>query len=75
MFCLSLHYNGANSYFFAKGAEIHKFTTGDSEIIPNNLCLGIFSKDFSANNMKNKLDLMVPFMNLVLIMIQLMLIT
>ena len=24
-FCLSLHYNGANSYFFVNGKEIHKF--------------------------------------------------
>ena len=47
-FCLSLHYNGANIYFFGKGAEIHKFTVEDSEIIPNNLCLGNFAKDFSA---------------------------
>ena len=23
-FCLSLHYNGANSYLFVNGAEIHK---------------------------------------------------
>ena len=23
--CLSLHYNGANSYFFVNGKEIHKF--------------------------------------------------
>ena len=24
-FCLSLHYNGANSYLFVNGIEIHKF--------------------------------------------------
>ena len=24
-FCLSLHYNGANSYLFVTGTEIHKF--------------------------------------------------
>ena len=24
-FCLSLHYNGANSYLFVKGTEIYKF--------------------------------------------------
>ena len=24
-FCLSLHYNGANSYLFGSGVEIHKF--------------------------------------------------
>ena len=51
-FCLSLHDNGANSYLFVNGTEIHKFTTKDSEIVPNNLCLGNVSKDFSASNMK-----------------------
>ena len=51
-FCLSLHYNGANSYLFVNGTEIHKFTAKDSMIVPNNLCLGNVSKDFSPNNMK-----------------------
>ena len=51
-FCLSLHYNGANSYFFVNGKEIHKFTAKDSIIVPNNLCLGNVSKDFSASNKK-----------------------
>ena len=51
-FCLSLHYNGANSYLFVNGTEIYKFTAKDSMIIPNNLCLGNVSKDFSMSNMK-----------------------
>ena len=51
-FCLSLHYNGTNSYLFVNGVEIIKFKAKDSEIIPNGLCLGNFSKDFSASNMK-----------------------
>ena len=67
-FCLSLHYNGANSYLFVNGTEIYKFTAKDSMIIPNNLCLGIFSKVFSMSNMK-KLDLMDTFMILALIII------
>ena len=50
--CLSLHYNGANSYLFVNGTEIHKFTAKDSEINPYNLCLGNISKEFSASNMK-----------------------
>ena len=29
--CLSLHYNGANSYSLANGTEIHKFKVKDSE--------------------------------------------
>ena len=49
-FCLSLHYNGANSYLFFSGIEIHKFTAKDPEINPYNLCLGNISKDFSASN-------------------------
>ena len=69
---LSLHYNGANSYLFVNGKEIYKFTVNDSMIVPNNLCLGNVSNDFSASNMK-KLDLMVTFMNLLLTMIQLQL--
>ena len=31
-FCLSLHYNGANSYLFVNGGEIYKFKAKDSEI-------------------------------------------
>ena len=51
-FCLSLHYNGDNSYLFVNGAEIIKFKAKDSMIVPNNLCLGNVSKDFSASTMK-----------------------
>ena len=51
-FCLSLHYNGANSYIFVNGTGIHKFTAKDCMIVPYNLRLGNVSKDFSASNMK-----------------------
>ena len=51
-FFLSLHYNGGNSYLFVNGTEIHKFKAKDSMIVPNNLCFGNVSKDFSASNMK-----------------------
>ena len=51
-FCFSLHYDEANSYLFVNGVEIIKFKAKDSEIIPNVLCLGNVSKDFSASNMK-----------------------
>ena len=57
-FCLSLHYNGANSYLFVNGTEIYKFKAKDSEIVATPLCLGNISKDWSADNMK-KMDLMV----------------
>ena len=52
MFCLSLHYNGANSYLFVYGIEIIKFKAKDSEINPYELCLGNISKDWSLDNMK-----------------------
>ena len=39
-FCLSLHYNGANSYLFVSGTEIIKFKAKDSEIVASPLCLG-----------------------------------
>ena len=47
-FCLSLHYNGANSYLFVNGKEIIKFKVKDSEIVENPLCLGNISEDFSV---------------------------
>ena len=50
-FCLSLHYNGANSYLFVNGKEIHKFKAKDSEIVATPLCLGNVSKDRSVDNM------------------------
>ena len=31
-FCLSLYYNGSNSYLLVNGKEIHKFKSKDSEI-------------------------------------------
>ena len=51
-FCLSLHYNGANSYLFVNDTEIIKFKTKDSEIASSPLCLGSISKDWSVDNMK-----------------------
>ena len=51
-FCLSLHYNGKNSYLFVNGKEIHTFKTNDSEIVATPLCLGNISKEWSVDNMK-----------------------
>ena len=51
-FCLSLHYNRANSYLFVNGTEIFKFKAKDSEIVATPLCLGNISKDWSVDNMK-----------------------
>ena len=51
-FCLSLHYNGANSYLFVNGTEIIKFKAKDSNIVARPLCLGNISKDCSTDNMR-----------------------
>ena len=51
-FCLSLHYNGANSYLFVNGTEIYKFKSKDSEIFVGPICLGNISKDWLVDNMK-----------------------
>ena len=49
-FCLSLYYNGANSYFFVNGVEIYKFKANDFEINAVALCLGNDPKTFSIDN-------------------------
>ena len=59
-FCLSLHYNGANSYLFVNGKEIMKFKAKDSEIVTTPLCLGNISKDWSVDNI-NKTGLRLQF--------------
>ena len=51
-FCLSLHFDAANSYLFVNGKEIHKFKAKDSEIVVTPLYLGNISKDWSVDNMK-----------------------
>ena len=51
-FCLSLHYNGGNSYLFVNGTEIYKIKAKDSEIVTAPFCLGNISKDWSIDNMK-----------------------
>ena len=52
IFCLSLHYNGANSYLFVNGKEIIKFKAKDSEIVATPLCPGNISEDFTEDNMR-----------------------
>ena len=71
-FCLSLHYNGTNSYLFVNGTEIYTFKAKDSEIVATPLCLENISKNWLIDNMK-KLDLMTMFMILVQIIMLLML--
>ena len=51
-FCLSLHYNGVNSYLFVNSTEIYKFKANVSEIVASPLCLGNISKDWPVDNVK-----------------------
>ena len=52
-FCLSLHYNGDNSYLFVNGKEITKFKAKNSELIKYPMCLGNLSKDYRTDSRKN----------------------
>ena len=52
IFCLSLNHNGANSYSFVNGKEIHKLRAKDSEIAATSLFVGNVSKDCLVDNMK-----------------------
>ena len=45
-FCLSLHYNGDNSYLFVNGKEVTKFKAKNSELIKHSMCLGGLSLDY-----------------------------
>ena len=43
--CLSLHYNGGNSYLFVNGTKIIKFKAKNSAIVAIPVCLRNISKD------------------------------
>ena len=47
---MSLYYNGAKSYLFVNGKEIHKLKAKDSQIVATPLCLENISKDWSVDN-------------------------
>ena len=51
-FCLSLHYNGANSYLFGNGTEIINFKGNDSEVKAYPLGLGNISKNWQVDNVR-----------------------
>ena len=51
-FCLSLHYNRADSYLFVSRTKIYKFKAKDSEILTTPSCLVNISKDWSVDNIK-----------------------
>ena len=48
-FCLSLNYNGDNSYFFVNGIEIFNFKANDKNVnFLTQFCLGSISNVFGA---------------------------
>ena len=48
-FCLNLHYNGGNSYFFVNVKEIYKFKADNKNInFSNQFLLGSISNNFGA---------------------------
>ena len=49
--CLSMHYNGNNSFLYVNAIKVYRFKAKDSEIKQYPLCLGNISGDSSANNM------------------------
>ena len=57
-FCLSLHYNGSNSFLFVNATKLYQFKAKNSEIAPYLLCLRKMSMDFTANKMKKRQDYM-----------------
>ena len=71
-FCLSLHYNGDDSYLFVNGKEVIKFKAKDSEIKANQLTLGSISVVLIFQVVISKtVNFMEMFMILVLIIVPL----
>ena len=50
IFCLSLHYNGDNSYLFVNGKQFINFKVKNYELIKFPMCLGGLSKDYNGNS-------------------------
>ena len=66
-FCLSLHYNGVNSYLFVNGTERYKFKAKEKQSAASPLCLGNISKDWSIDNTKKRqglMDMSMTFINI-----------
>ena len=57
-FCLSLHYNGSNSFLFANATKMYQFKAKDSKIKKYIVCLVNIWGDFSAYNMKKSIKWM-----------------
>ena len=68
IFCLSLNYNGDNSYIFVNGKQAINFKAKNSELIKYPMCLGGLSKDYNENSCKDT-GYMEMYMTLVLIIL------
>ena len=53
IFCLSLPYNGDNSYLFVNGKEVTKFKADNSELIKDCMRFGGLSNDYDRDGPKN----------------------
>lgn len=54
--CLSLHYNESNSLLYANGIKVYQFKAKDLlEITRYPLCLDNISKDFTVDDIKNRI--------------------
>ena len=61
--CLSLHYNGDNSYLFVNGKKIYKFEANNKNVnFPNQFCLGSISNKCRGRYLKgNVYDFSVDY--------------
>ena len=73
IFCLSLHYNGDDSYLFVNGKEVTKFKAKNSEIKANQLALGsistsanLSSSDIEDSKLMFAMDVMTLVLTIVL---------
>ena len=53
---VSLHYNGDESFLFVGATKIYQFKAKNAEIKNYPLCLGNVSKDFTAENIKKRIQ-------------------
>ena len=58
-FVLSLHYNGSNSSLFVNATKAYQFKAKNSAIKDYAMRLGNISKDFTIDNLKNLLILIL----------------
>ena len=56
IFCLSLHYNGDNSYLFVNGKEVTKLKVKNSELVKYPMCLGGKDTGLYGNNYDFSVD-------------------